>query len=281
MTAVILASGCPGIRLQPQSATAPPVAHAAPSASVPIAIDVSNGNVANLVLSPASSVLAAAASSVNFATQPSPAATSTPSHAFNVSHAVSPPSTAASTCASPPQATLQAGFLVRIQGLQSKPEMNGRTGVVCGEFDQHSGRWTVEVDAAGASPACRGAFRAANLCLIPSHNCSTEWLDEGGHVRPKNVNFSRECAKGHALVPLGHRGGDSSAQLMCRLCHCFCGRKSQGTAGWLVCSVDPGCCGEYAVCCSCTSVTSADAVACSGCDDFNTRVSCSMERCLM
>jgi hypothetical protein len=101
---------------------------------------------------------------------------------------------------------LQQGSRVRIEGLQAKPQLHGRTGVVCA-FDQETGRWTVDLVADGARPACRGTFRAAHLRLIPSHNFSTEWVDEGGRVWPKNVDFSRQCAKGHALAPLGERGG--------------------------------------------------------------------------
>jgi hypothetical protein len=42
-------------------------------------------------------------------------------------------------------------------------------------------------------------------------------VDEGGRVWPKNVDFSRQCAKGHALAPLGERGGLANKRLMCRL----------------------------------------------------------------
>jgi hypothetical protein len=134
---------------------------------------------------------------------------------------------------------VQDGSRVRIEGLQAAPHMNGRTGVVRGAFDQESGRWTVDVAADGARPASRGTFRAANLRLIPSHNFSTEWVDEGGRVWPKNVDLSRQCAKGHALAPLGERVGPE--RLMCRLCHCFCGRDRDEAASWLMCSEDVGC----------------------------------------
>jgi len=132
----------------------------------------------------------------------------------------------------------------------------------------------VDVAAEGARPACRGTFRPANLRLIAPHNFSTEWVDEGGRVWPKNVDFSRQCAKGHALAPLGERGGLADKRLMCRLCHCFCERDCDEAASWLMCSEDAGCCGEYAVCCSCARLPSAAAAACAGSDDFQTQVSC-------
>ena len=61
---------------------------------------------------------------------------------------------------------LQDGSRVRIDGLQAKPELNGRTGVVFGAFNQESGRWAINVDADGASPACQAAIRPFNH-LIP------------------------------------------------------------------------------------------------------------------
>jgi WD40 repeat protein len=67
----------------------------------------------------------------------------------------------------PTAATVQEGSRVRITGLQAKPQHNGRTGVVCGAFDQESGRWTVEVDASDAGPAFQGFFRPSNLTILP------------------------------------------------------------------------------------------------------------------
>ena len=179
-----------------------------------------------------------------------------------------------STMCNPLAKALQQGLCVRIEGLQAAPQMNGRIGVVCGGFDEETGRWTVDVAAEGARAACRGTFRAANLRLIASHNFSTEWVDEGGRVWPKNVDFSRQCARGHALAPLGERGGQADRRIMCRLCHCFCERDCDEAARWLMCSEDAGCCGEYAVCCSCARLPSAAAAACAGSDDFQTQVSC-------
>ena len=179
-----------------------------------------------------------------------------------------------STMCNPPAKALQQGSRVRIEGLLAAPQMNGRMGIVCGGFDEEIGRWTVDVVAEGARAACRGTFRAANLRLIASHNFSTEWVDEGGCVWPKNVDFSRQCAKGHALAPLGERGGLADRRLMCRLCHCFCERDCDEAARWLMCSEDTGCCGEYAVCCSCARLPSAAAAVCAGSNDVQTQVSC-------
>jgi hypothetical protein len=145
--------------------------------------------------------------------------------------------------------------------------------VVCA-FDQKTGRWTVDLGADGAKPACRGMFRSANLRLIPSHNFSMEWVDESGRVLPKKVIFSRQCAKGHALSPLRERDGFSCKRLMCRLCHCICERGCDEASNWMMCSEDVGCCGEYAVCCSCSLLSGIADAECAGSDDFNTQVSC-------
>jgi hypothetical protein len=67
----------------------------------------------------------------------------------------------------PAAATVQEGSRVRITGLQAKPQHNGRTGVVCGAFDQESGRWSVEVDASDAGPAFQISIRPSNLTILP------------------------------------------------------------------------------------------------------------------
>ena len=255
MTAVQLVSGSPRAPTQPPStcaARASPAHRAAPSVPAPTAIDASNGNATAVAVSPPAPAAAAAQSHDESAPSPS-AEKPTPSTAVS---------------------TVQQGSRVLVEGLQAAPQMNGRTGVVQGAFDQETGRWTVDLAAEGARPACRGTFRAANLRLIAPHNSSTEWVDEGGRVWPKNVDFSRQCARGHALAPLGERGGLADRRLMCRLCHCFCERGCDEAASWLMCSVDAGCCGEYAVCCSCARLASAAAATCAGSDDFCMQVSC-------
>jgi hypothetical protein len=71
-----------------------------------------------------------------------------------------------STTASPPTpsaAAVREGSRVRIEGLQAKPEMNGRTGVVRGALNAQSGRWTVEFAADEVGRAYFGTFRPANL----------------------------------------------------------------------------------------------------------------------
>ena len=159
--------------------------------------------------------------------------------------------------------------------------MNGRTGSVSGAFDSASGRWLVQVDADGARPASTGMFRPLNLRFIPSHNFSTQWLDEDGRVWPKNVVFSRQCAKGHALAPLSSCSPSTSRmlRLMCRLCHSFCERDGAEAAGWFMCSVAQHCCGGYAVCCSCALAPSAAPVDPVTSDDSSTLVSHQASSC--
>jgi hypothetical protein len=67
-----------------------------------------------------------------------------------------------------PSETVQDGSRVRIEGLQARPELNGRTGVVYGAFNQESGRWAIHVDANDASPATQISVRPANLKILPA-----------------------------------------------------------------------------------------------------------------
>jgi len=258
MTAVILVSGSPRALMQQKSTTAAlaaPHVHDVPfsACQMPTANhDMSYDAAALAVSLVTSSVITAAPSLTTVPSSSSPAKTT-------------------SQAPSPAATTIKEGVCVRIEGLQAAPEMNGRTGVVCGALDQESGRWMIEIDADGARPASRGHFRPANLRTIPSHNFSTEWVDVNGCVWPKNVDFSRQCAKGHALVPLGDCGGDGGGkQLMCRMCH------SYESSSWLACSVDSGCCEGYTVCRSCAHAPDAAAVASAGSDDFRTLVSCGL-----
>jgi hypothetical protein len=187
----------------------------------------------------------------------------------------------------PAALTVQQGSRVRIEGLQAAPEMNGRTGMVCGAFDEESGRWAVDVDADGARAACRGAFRPRNLRVIPPHNFATEWLDEDGRVCAKNVDYATQCPKGHALAPFVC-SGDPQAQhasdtdLICRVCHCWTQRPH--ARDWLVCSV-AACCGGYAVCAGCViELGRARGAAAAGPDDFCMMVmllACEVKPCLL
>ncbi len=270
MTAVLVASCNPQTQSQPQRATpshASPIAHVNPCVSTPAAIDGTSRDAASRALSPPAATVAAAASGLDH--RPSRSSES--------------PTKATTQAPAPAAATVREGSRVRIEGLQAARDMNGRTGVVCGALDEESGRWTVQIDADGARAACRGTFCAANLRVIPSHDFGTEWVDEEGRVWRKNVDFSRECAKGHALALVGDCGGDGGGmRLMCRLCHSFCARGSDEAASWLTCSVVAGCCGGYAVCSICARAPSAAAaVAPADCDDFCTLVSCGVECCMM
>jgi hypothetical protein len=96
----------------------------------------------------------------------------------------------------PITAELREGSRVRVDGLVSKPEMNGRTGVICGIFNAHTGRWTVELDDDdGSSSRTQIAIRPCNLKVTPNapipqlpevHSSSkpiTAELREGSRVR--------------------------------------------------------------------------------------------------
>jgi hypothetical protein len=90
--------------------------------------------------------------------------------------------------------------------------------------------------------------------LVPRpFNVETDWKDEDGRVCPKNVDYSRQCPKGHDLVPIVHECQCDIARLRCRICHESIER--QHASLWQLCSVS-GCCGGYAVCGSCVSVLS-------------------------
>jgi hypothetical protein len=175
-------------------------------------------------------------------------------------------------------AAIQIGSLVRIYGLQTTPRLNGRTGIVCSAFNEQSGRWVVEVDAVGSSAACQAAVRPANLRIIHSHNFGTQWMDEEGSVWPKYVDFSHQCAKGHTLAPLSACvGASGTMRFVCRLCHSISERVDQECASWLICSVFAGCCGGYAVCCSCACASSSAADECAVSDNIQTLVSSCIE----
>jgi hypothetical protein len=180
---------------------------------------------------------------------------------------------------------LQQGSRVRIEGLQSKPEMNGREGIICEAFNQQNGRWTVRIDANGINPSCKISIRPANLQVIQlerafvppavpaSHNFASQWVDEDGLVFPKNVDFARECPKGHALADFGSCAwGGGIRQLMCRICHTTCQIDSDYAAGWKACSTNGNCCFGYAVCGSCANAPHVATAASAGADVVRTQV---------
>jgi hypothetical protein len=164
------------------------------------------------------------------------------------------------------------GSRVVVKGLVCSLEMNGRTGAICGDFSPQDGRATVKICADGVRPGVIGTFLPANLSMY-KHNLSIEWLDEDGLVCPKNVNFSRECAKGHALSSFCTDGLNRSPNmLMCRVCHIAA---ASDLGAWLVCSI-ADCCGGYAVCGSCASAsnTSSPGFAPPANDEFCMQVFC-------
>jgi hypothetical protein len=204
----------------------------------------------------------------------------------------------------PSAAAVREGSRVRIEGLQAKPEMNGRTGLVRGAFDSQSGRWTVEVAADEAGPSSLFSFRPANLCVIeecassappsPAVNVATEWLDELGCVCPKAVDYASQCPKGHALVPFAafsvavrvyqmrHAGGicgaleeDIIISHICRICHTRA-ECEQAKKHWLMCSV-AGCCAGYTVCDGCVRALHQAPAAVAAGEGFSSQVNRAVE----
>jgi hypothetical protein len=147
---------------------------------------------------------------------------------------------------------LRDGSRVRVDGLVSKPSMNGRTGVICGPFNSDTGRWTIQIDGSDSSEQTKLALRSCNIKLLPVYNFATHWLDEHGNVCPKDVEFSRQCPKGHPLVELANDTFDFNChQLQCRLCHATCPANSRDAPKWKVCQHSHACCSGYAVCNGC------------------------------
>ena len=93
---------------------------------------------------------------------------------------------------------VQEGSRVRIESLQSKPELNGRMGV-CGAFNQENGRWTVRIDANERGPALQVLIRTANLKMIRSVLEDLDAFD--ANARRNVVKFERRCATA-AVAPL-------------------------------------------------------------------------------
>lgn len=87
------------------------------------------------------------------------------------------PCPAAATAALPN--ILHDGARVRIEGLRSKPELNGCYGSICGAFDAFSGRWVVRVDPTAAGADCINiSVKPGNLQAIllhqPSHHSPSD-----------------------------------------------------------------------------------------------------------
>jgi TPR repeat protein len=64
---------------------------------------------------------------------------------------------------------LREGSRVRVDGLVSKPAMNGCTGVICGAFIADNGRWPVQIDGNGSCSQHQVALRPCNIQLLPVH----------------------------------------------------------------------------------------------------------------
>jgi hypothetical protein len=138
VTAVLLVTGSSHAAAQPLS----------PCVPAPTAIDIINRDASGIAL-PAATCAAAAAESRE---------KSVPAPVFSAKATTQSPVPAA--------ATVHEGARVRIEGLQTKPQANGRTGVVCGGFDEKSGRWTVAVNGSDAGPAFRVAIRPVNIVVL-------------------------------------------------------------------------------------------------------------------
>jgi hypothetical protein len=100
----------------------------------------------------------------------------------------------------------------------------------------------------------------AKSAPAPSFNQGTEWIDHNNCVFPKNVDFCRQCPKGHTLARLSSKN-DKMLMLMCRLCHVD-GSRNCDQSNWMVCRDHAAeyamidltciCCGRYAVCPGCS-----------------------------
>jgi hypothetical protein len=114
---------------------------------------------------------------------------------------------------------------------------------------------------AAATTAPHSDVTQPPVTSTPVVNFSSEWLDEDGCVRPKGVNFSLQCPKGHGLASLGGSAGGvgtTSRNWICRICHASIVHPSDESARWLICSCVASCCGWYSVCCNCAHGPAGD-----------------------
>jgi hypothetical protein len=120
----------------------------------------------------------------------------------------------------------------------------------------------------------------------PAINFATEWLDEDGLLRAKNVDYATQCPKGHALAPFlcssNPQAQQANDHLICRVCHGS--TQQQHSRDWLVCSV-AACCGGYAVCAACViELACPRSAAAARPDDFCMTVillACKVKQCLV
>jgi hypothetical protein len=120
----------------------------------------------------------------------------------------------------------------------------------------------------------------------PAINFATEWLDEDGLLRAKNVDYATQCPKGHALAPFlcssNPQAQQANDHLICRVCHGS--TQQQHSRDWLVCSVT-ACCGGYAVCAACViELACPRSAAAARPDDFCMTVillACKVKQCLV
>ena len=96
------------------------------------------------------------------------------------SNALNPCSTAAAD-----SNHIHDGARVRIEGLRSKPELNGHCGAVCGAFNAHAGRWLVRLDMSVVGAICD----AEKLCvLVKPENLQIIPLQQSPHPPPCHLS---------------------------------------------------------------------------------------------
>ena len=90
---------------------------------------------------------------------------------FTEAPTLQPPRSGAQSTQPVPSPAVKHGSRVRIEGLQAKPELNGRSGTVNGSFNEHSGRYTVQLD--GNDASCHVSIRLANIQLLSESDART------------------------------------------------------------------------------------------------------------
>jgi hypothetical protein len=117
-----------------------------------------------------------------------------------------PPSLTSTTCPSAAALsnTLRDGARVRIEGLRSKPELNGCYGCICDARDAPSGRWVIRLDTAAAGAASGDeqqlvSVKPENLQVAPLQqqpppspsdtavNTAISDPPQASHTKPPNV----------------------------------------------------------------------------------------------
>jgi tetratricopeptide (TPR) repeat protein len=104
---------------------------------------------------------------------------------------------------------LEVGSRIRVQGLTTKAEINGRTGCISGAFNQQTERWTVEIDEDGTRPALTLAIRPANLVV----QIFSTPLKLGSIVRIKVLDADINGRTGFIWKEFDHNSGRVGVQI--------------------------------------------------------------------